>query len=68
MMDNFYLLTVFKFQNKRFQKNSVRNTIRVMNTIRVTNSLNLDQDHHSVGPDLDPNCLEMLSADNKTYH
>ena len=24
-----------------------------------------DQDRHSVGPDLGPNCLQMLSADDK---
>ena len=27
------------------------------NTIRVSNSLDPDQDRHSVGPDLGPNCL-----------
>ena len=33
-------------------------------TIRILNSLNLDQDRHCVGPDLGPNCLQRLSADN----
>ena len=33
------------------------------NTIRVSNSLDPDQDLHSVGPDLDPDCLQRLSAD-----
>ena len=33
------------------------------NTIRVTNSVDPDQDRHSVGPDLVPNCLQRLSAD-----
>ena len=47
------------FQNKLF-KNYFRTTIR------VSNSLNPDQDRHSVGPDLDPNCLKRLSADDKT--
>ena len=30
----------------------------------------LDQDHtqHFVGPDRDPKCLQMLSADNKSFH
>ena len=28
------------------------------NTIRVTNALDPDQDRHSVGPDLGPNCLQ----------
>ena len=27
--------------------------------------LDPDQDGHSVGPDLDPNCLQRLSADDK---
>ena len=29
----------------------------------VSNSLDPDQDQHSVGPDLGPNCLQRLSAD-----
>ena len=40
-----------------FSKNSYRNTIR------VSNSLSPDQAQHFVGPDLDPNCLQRLSAD-----
>ena len=36
------------------------------NTIRVSNSLDPDQDRHSVGPDLGPNCLQMLPTDNET--
>ena len=43
-----------------FSKNSFRYTIRVLN------SLDPDQDRHSVGPDLGPNCLQRLSADNKS--
>ena len=42
-------------QNELFSKISFRNTIR------VSNSLDTDQDRHSVGPDLDPNCLQRLS-------
>ena len=34
-------------------------------TIRVSNSLDLDQAQHFVGPDLGPNCLQRLSADDK---
>ena len=30
----------------------------------MSNSLNPDQAWHSVGPDLGPNCLQKLSADN----
>ena len=33
--------------------------------MRVSNGLNPDQDRHSVGPDLRPNCLQRLSADKK---
>ena len=35
------------------------------NTIRVSNGLDPDQDRHSVGPDLGPNCFQRLSADDK---
>ena len=34
-----------------------------MNTFRVPNGLDTDQDQQIVGPDLDPNCLQRLSAD-----
>ena len=33
------------------------------NTIRVSNSLDPDQAQQNVGPDLGPNCLQRLSAD-----
>ena len=36
------------------------------NTFRVSNSLDPDQDRHKVGPDLGPNYLQRLSADNKS--
>ena len=35
-------------------------------TIRVSNSLDPDQAQHFVGPDLGPNCLQRLLADNKS--
>ena len=35
------------------------------NTIRVTSSLDPDQAPHFVAPDLSPNCLQRLSADDK---
>ena len=35
-------------------------------TLSVLNSSDPDQDRHFVGPDLDPNCLQSLSADNKS--
>ena len=44
-----------------FSKNSF------MNTIRVPNSLDSDQDRHSVGPDMDPNCLQRLSTEEKSH-
>ena len=31
----------------------------------MSNSLDPYQDRHSVGPDLDPNCLQRLSAEEK---
>ena len=31
--------------------------------MRVSNSLDPDQAQHSVGPDLGPNCLQKLTAD-----
>ena len=40
------------FQNQLFR-----------NTIRVSNSLDPDQARHFVGPDLGPNCLQRLLAD-----
>ena len=34
-----------------------------MNNVRVSNSLDIDQARRFVGPDLGPNCLQRLSAD-----
>ena len=36
------------------------------NTFRASNSLDPDQDRHSVGPDLGPNCLQRLSDEQTT--
>ena len=47
------------FSKLTFLKNSFRNTIG------VSNGLDPDQDGHVVGPDLGPNCLQRLSADDK---
>ena len=52
-----FLLSADFFSKSTFSKNSFRNTIRVSNT------LDLEQARHFVGPDLDPNSLERLSAD-----
>ena len=38
------------------------------NAIRVSNNLDSDQVRHSVGPDLDPNCLLSSSADDTSKH
>ena len=50
------------FSKVTFQKKYFRNTIR------VSNSLDPDQDRHVhvVCPDLDPNCAQKLSADDKS--
>ena len=45
-------------QNQLFRKNSFRKTFR------VSNSFDPDQAQHFVGPNLGPNCLRRLSADN----
>ena len=52
-------LSSVDFFFKNFFKNSFRNTIR------VSNSLDSDQTHRFVRPDLDPNSLQRLSADDK---
>ena len=45
-----------------FSNNSFRNTFR------VSNDLDPDQDRSFGGPDLVPNCLQRLSADDKSGH
>ena len=39
----------------------------LLGTQSVSNSLDPDQDRHSFGPDLCSNCLQRLSADNKSH-
>ena len=58
----FVICVVFFFLKFTFQKKSFRNIIR------VSNSLDPDQAQHFVGPDLGPNCLQMISADDKSHH
>ena len=53
------LWSVYFFSKLTFSKNPFSNTIR------VSNGLDPDQDRHSVGPDLGPNFLQSLSADDK---
>ena len=55
-MLSFRLLMFFKFN---FSINSL------MNTISKSNSLDPDQARQFVGPDLGPNCLHILQADDK---
>ena len=45
-----------------FKTNFLKNSFR--NTIRVSSSLDPNQARHFVVPDLGPNCLQRLSADN----
>ena len=51
------VLSSADFSKSIFSKNSFRNAIS------VSNSLDPDQARHSVRPDLGPNCLQRLSAD-----
>ena len=53
----FFKITFFKKKNKK--KN-------IRNTTRVSNRLGPDQARQNVGPDLGPNCLQRLSADQAT--
>ena len=55
------LLSSADFLKINFSKHSSWNNIRVLN------GLDPDQDPHSVCPDLGPNCLQRLSADNKIH-
>ena len=52
-----FVCCVIVLQNLLFQKNSFKNNIRVSNSVYPD---------HSVSPDLGPNCLQMLSADDKS--
>ena len=50
------------FSKSDFSKSSFRNTNR------VSDSLDQHQAQHFVGPDLGPNCLQRLSADDTSRH
>ena len=52
------LLSTDLFQNQHFLKKYFRNSIS------LSNILDPDQARHFVRPDLGPNCLQRLSADN----
>ena len=51
----------FFFRKKIVSKTYIRNTIG----INVSNCLDPDQDRHFVCPDLGPNCLQSLSAEDR---
>ena len=54
------LSSAYLFSELSVSKNSVRKTVR------VSKSLDPGQDRRSVSPDLGPNCLQRLSAENKS--
>ena len=57
-----FLSSVDFFLKLTFSKKYFRNTIR------VSNSMDPDQAQPFVGPDLGPNCLQRLSADDKSRY
>ena len=57
MLGNLLLSSADFFQDELFQK------ILSGTPSECQNNLDTDQDRHSVGPDLGPNCLQRLSAD-----
>ena len=63
MLGNFSCLCchLLTFLKPTFSQNSLRNIIR------VSNGLDPDQDRCFVGPDLGPNYLQRLSADDKKH-
>ena len=58
----FFVVCGFSFKIIFFFKKSFRYTIR------MSNSLDSDQARQNVGTDLDPNCLQRFSADDKSRH
>ena len=63
MLGNFACFFVFN----RFFSKLMFLKILFESTIRVSNSLDQDQDPHNVGPDLDPNCLQRSTPDDKSH-
>ena len=63
MLGNFFtiFLSSADFFKVKFSKSPF------INITWVSNSLDPDQARHSVGPDLSPNCLQRLSADEKIH-
>ena len=52
---------------QNYQCQTVWIQMRTDRIIRVSNGLDPDQDRHSVCPDMSPNCLQRLSADDKKH-
>ena len=50
-----------------FKIHFFKKKIQFRNSIRVSNCLDPDQQGHS-GPDLGPNCLQRLSANDNSHH
>ena len=62
MINSAYWVNLHTFLSSAdFFQNHFFNSFR--NTSKLSNSLNPDQARHFVGPDLGPNCLKRLSAD-----
>ena len=58
-VDGQYIPSLFIEPEVRHDKTSYR---------KMTISLDLDQDQGNISPDLDPNHLQSLSADDKSHH
>ena len=50
-----------------FSSNLYQNILSGLRTISVSNGLDPDQDRRSVCPDLGPNCLQRLLANDKSH-
>ena len=61
MIDGYFFLFYCCLLN--FKKKYLLKKKSFRNTIKVSNGLDPDQAGHSVGPDLCPNCLQKLNAD-----
>ena len=57
---------MLKQSSAEFYSKLTLSKISFRNTSRVLNGLDPDQNRHSVCPDLSPNCLQRLSADDKS--
>ena len=56
---------MLKQSSAEFYSKLTLSKISFRNTSRLLNCFDPDQDRHSVGPVLSPNCLQRLSADKK---